>query len=336
MNDRSDLSDSHATTQPLVSVFVISFNQSAFVLETLDSVLSQTYENIQLVILDDCSQDNSRDIIKNWIDEHRVKCDFVVHTQNQGICRTLNEALSIARGKYISMTASDDTWFPEKLEREVALMEAASEDIGVVYSDACLADVSGRRLDGMFIARHREFTSPPEGDIFDVLVHGNFIPAHSALIRRKCFDVVGPYDERLKYEDWDMWLRIAAHFKYAFMPWPCGVYRVVPTSLMHQLNGPERRNEIATNNFIILEKCLAAPRTTPALRQKVATDLGRLAETMYALNGARRLSFLWRALRASWNRRLALMCLMCMVGLPYSAFMAFDAAHSSWRRRAVI
>ncbi len=313
---------------PLVSVFVVAFNHARFVVETLESVHAQTYRNVQLIIVDDCSEDNSRTVIENWIDARGVKCDFIAHTQNQGICRTLNEALSRARGKYISMIAGDDMWLPEKLEREIAILDAAPDDVGVVYSDAWQAAVNGDRLPGMFIEKHRTFATPPEGDIFEILAHGNFIPAHTALIRRGCFDVVGLYDERLRYEDWDMWLRIAAHFKYVFMPWPCGIYRVVPTSLVHRIGEPQFRNDRLSNDFIILHKCLSVSSITPTLRERLWADLCQLAEKMYSHRAPRRRHFVWRALQTSRNRRLTVMSVMCFLGVPYSVFAALDAVHS--------
>src|SRR5580704_8434369 len=104
-------------SNPLVSMIVVCYNQSRFVVETLESVKAQTYKPTQLVIIDDCSLDDSVTVIENWLRKNRIDCTFVRHKKNQGICKTVNEALSLARGKYLSPIASDDIWLPDKIAR---------------------------------------------------------------------------------------------------------------------------------------------------------------------------------------------------------------------------
>src|SRR6266508_3803591 len=99
---------------PLVTVFVGSYNQSRFVEECLDSVRHQTYPNLQIIIFDDCSKDNSVAVIDTWLKRHRLDWQFIPHSRNIGICASLNEVLRLARGKYISMVAADDVWQPDK------------------------------------------------------------------------------------------------------------------------------------------------------------------------------------------------------------------------------
>src|SRR4030088_2033773 len=91
----------------LVSTIVLSYNHCKYVLETLESVKAQTYQPTQLIILDDCSEDDSGAVIERWIQESNVDCTFIRHQKNQGICKSLNNALGVATGKYVSMVASD-------------------------------------------------------------------------------------------------------------------------------------------------------------------------------------------------------------------------------------
>src|ERR1035441_9874426 len=102
------------TANPLVSTIVLSYNQSRFVLETLESVKAQTYKATQLIIVDDCSLDDSVATIDHWLQESGIHCEFIRHKKNQGICKSLNEALAVANGKYISMVASDDVRSEER------------------------------------------------------------------------------------------------------------------------------------------------------------------------------------------------------------------------------
>jgi len=220
-------------SNPLVSIIVLSYNHSRFVLETLESVKAQTYRNTHLILIDDCSSDDSVSIIDGWLKQSGIDCTFIRHQKNQGICKSLNEALALATGKYISMVASDDLWLPDKIARQVDVMESQPDDVGVLYSDAFQIDEHGRDLHSMFIPHHRNPPNVPQGRILSTLLEGNFIPGMTTLVRRCCYDRVGLYDERLPWEDWDMWMRIARHYSFVYSPTPSAKYRIHHNSLSH-------------------------------------------------------------------------------------------------------
>jgi glycosyltransferase involved in cell wall biosynthesis len=222
--------DPKLETCPLVTVLIGSYNQSRFVEECLDSVKQQTYPNLQVIIFDDCSKDNSVAVIDSWLKRHRLDWQFIPHTRNIGICASLNEVLRLASGKYISMVAADDVWLPDKTSRQVEMMEQMPSDVGVLYSDAFQVNENGETLPQMFIEAYRKFVVPPEGFLFDVLWEGNFIPAMTTLIRRDCFTKVGRYDEDLCFEDWDMWMRISRKFRFVYENVPEARYRVISSS----------------------------------------------------------------------------------------------------------
>ena len=221
---------------PLVTAFVGCYNHSRFVEECLDSVRHQTYPNLEVIIFDDRSKDNSVAVIDTWLKKQRLDWQFVPHTKNIGICASLNEVLQLARGKYISMVAADDIWLPDKTARQVEMMERLPEDVGVVYSDAFQIDENGATLPQMFIEAQRNFAVPPKGLLFDVLLEGNFIPAMTTLIRRECFTQVGTYDEDLCFEDWDMWMRISRRFRFAYDKIPAAKYRIVSSSVVRTMS----------------------------------------------------------------------------------------------------
>ncbi len=219
------------TANPLVTIIVLCYNQTRFVVETLESVKAQTYTITELVIVDDCSSDDSVAVIDRWLRENKIPCNFIRHQKNQGICKSLNEALAATSGKYVSTIAADDIWLPDKIERQVALMESQPESVGVLYSDAFQIDESGRPLSGMYIGTHWKLSEMPRGQVLDTLLKFNFVPGLTALIRRRCYDTVGLYDEGLAWEDWDMWLRIAREYSFAYSPIPSAKYRVHNNSL---------------------------------------------------------------------------------------------------------
>jgi len=163
--------------------------------------------------------------------EHDIACDFNRHSINLGVCKSLNEALGLARGKFIAMLAADDVMMPDKIARQVRMMQDSPEDVGVIYSDALQIDEDGKLIPGMFIASCREFETPPEGFLFDQLWQGNFIPAMTTFIRSDCFEQVGRYDEDLCFEDLDMWFRISRKFRFIYDPVPAAKCRILATSM---------------------------------------------------------------------------------------------------------
>jgi glycosyltransferase involved in cell wall biosynthesis len=216
---------------PLVTVFTLVFNTGKYVIETLRSVRNNDYPSIQYIIIDDCSSDGeSASLVQRWIKDNNYPCTFIQHNENMGICKSINEVLQLAQGKYIFGVA-DDLIMPEKIQRQVELLESAPPEYGVVYSDAYLINGDGSPRPGTFIPMHREFANVPEGYIFDALLEGNFIPAMATLVKTECYDKVGHYDESLGYEDLDMWLRISKEYKIMFSDYISAKYRIHEESL---------------------------------------------------------------------------------------------------------
>ena len=197
-------------------MIVLSYNQARFVLETLESVKAQTYKTTELIIVDDWSTDQSVVTIESWLQKNGIECTFIRHQKNQGVCKSINDALAVAKGKYISMIASDDAWLPDKILQQVEIMENQPDQVGVLYSDAYQMDENGSPLPMLFIEAHRPFPKMPSGDIHKTVLEANFIPAMGTLIRSKCYKKVGIYDESLFFEDWDMWIRISREFEVIF------------------------------------------------------------------------------------------------------------------------
>lgn len=228
------------TTQldkPLVSTIALCYNQAKFAVETLNSIKNQTYANIELIIMDDCSTDNSVEVIENWIKETQYSCTFIKHDKNQGICKTLNEAFSHCKGQYLQIIACDDIMLPEKTAVQIELMKKQPENVAVVYSDAYLIKDDGSPHYGWFIQRRRQFTDAPDGYIYDDLLKGNFIPAMSTLIRSDVVRELGGWDNNLAYEDQDMWLRISKKYHFSFSQSPSVRYRVHNNNTTKKLSG---------------------------------------------------------------------------------------------------
>jgi|GEM_PF-410705 len=227
---------------PLVSVVTCSYNNSRFVIETLDSIKDQTYSNIELVIVDDCSTDNSVELINEWLKSYQGKYHFLRQDRNLGGSKPYNIGLRQAMGKYYCTVDTDDVLLPDKITNQVALLEATDDTVAAVYSDAWPMDVNGVKLEGKFIEQYRRFDVMPSGMIYETLLQGNFIPTMSLLVKRCVFDKLGLYDESLVYGDFDMWLRVARDYQILYSDTPSARYRIRPGSLTFTIKNWEYSN----------------------------------------------------------------------------------------------
>lgn len=252
-------------SNPAVSIICACYNQAAFIVESLDSLKNQTFQDFELIIWDDASKDNSVAIIEKWISENPgFRVQFVKHTTNKGICASLNECYRLSTGKYIQLLALDDILLPWKLEKHVTLLENSPESIGLLFTDAYIIDDDGRQYQNRFIAYHKRYLELESGNYFQQLVVDNFIPAMSVLIKRSVLEVVGPWDEQLVYEDYDMWLRIAKKYDFAFDAEPSVKYRMHANNSFKVL-----RPAMVMSTFKLLLKHSEVPEMNKRLRQEV-------------------------------------------------------------------
>ena len=210
---------------PLVSVVVPCYNHEKYVKETIESIINQTYKNIELIVIDDGSKDNSVQVIQEMADKHGFT---FVHRPNKGLSATLNEGIRLSKGKYFSAIASDDILMLEKIEKQVTFMEANPE-YGMCYGKIVYFEDT--------IEKTSEYpNSNKEGWVFDDLLnYGCFIPAPSTFIKKEVFKSVGGYDESLWIEDWDMWLRISKKYKIGFINEYFAFYRRHDSNISSQV-----------------------------------------------------------------------------------------------------
>lgn len=305
------------STTPLVTVIALCFNHARFVLECLESIRAQTFQDFELIVTDDKSNDNSPEIISDWLMRNYPQAKFIRHTENVGLCKTLNEAIRQSQGQFIAMIATDDTWEPNRLRAQLDMMSGCSEDVAVVYSDAYQMDETGKRLENSFLEAHGILGDPPQGMIFSRMADGNFIPAMATLIRRKALNNVGGYDETLTYEDFDMWLRLSDRYKFAFLPGKLANYRIVSTSIVRTIfNNPTPAH--AYSVFIIAEKWLKTNRLTAAQRKRWSVRQANAAYQLYRHEDNRAVGCLLKSFIATHSLRLFLLAITHAIGLTRS------------------
>jgi hypothetical protein len=307
---------------PLVSAVVLCYNHAPFVRECLDGVKAQNYANLELIINDDASKDNSVAVIEGWLKENQgMRCRFLRNRSNQGLCRSLNNALALTTGKYYCGTGADDVWFPGKLRHQVALMERLPDRVGVLYSDALRINEKGELLPPTFLEttlRNCQLTAPPQGNINLELWQANFVAPMTTLIRRKCFERVGAFDETKFAEDWDMWLRLSRVYDFVFSPEVSAKYRRVQSSIcnaqLDRLMDDENHTclkHLRSGEMEAREKAVAADR------------FYNLAVCSYERSTPRHKHNLMRALRFQPSAGLLLRCFLALCGVRAEHFIRF-------------
>lgn len=258
---------------PLVSVLVACFNHEPYLEQALDSVAAQTYGNLEIVIVDDCSTDGSVARIESWLARTAVPATFVANETNNGICSVLNDLLALSTGEYCVLLDTDDWLEPDRVQRHVEHFSGVGPEVAVVFSDAHMTDESGRPLNETFLEHTLSGQEVPiDGEVFDRLLSGCFFLTVGVTMRRSAVDDVGGYDETLAYDDYDMWLRLSHRFGFSYCDAVVANYRVIPSSMSHS---PQWLVPIADSTIRILIGWAACADVVgvASRRRRVATHL---------------------------------------------------------------
>lgn len=227
----------------LVSICIPCYNHEKFVRDCLESLINQTYQNIELILYDDCSKDKSWDIIKDY--EKKLKDRFsrlvlLRHERNLGLPGTLNQMIPLCNGQYIKIIASDDFLFPEYVELMVIKMQR-NRDIDVLFCNGI--SVKEESTYNNPVHKSVIYHKPVQIDnehIKERLYENCFIFAPSVILRKEVYNECGLYNEDVIFEDWEYWLRIACSkkFKFGYLDKILVYYRRNENS-MSSLMGPE-------------------------------------------------------------------------------------------------
>jgi glycosyltransferase involved in cell wall biosynthesis len=222
-----------AMTTPKVSVIIPNYNHEIFLVERIDSVLNQTYRDFEVILLDDCSKDNSRQVIQRY-QNHPLVQQTVFNEQNSGSTfKQWNKGVRLARGEYIWFAESDDVAEPDFLEVMVPVLDA-NPAVGVAKCQSRRIDVDGTRreiIESILEQRDwsQSFTMPGAADCVEQLKSGiSIFNASAALVRKKTYVEAGWADETFKMAgDWMAWVRILARSDFSYVAKPLNLWREV-------------------------------------------------------------------------------------------------------------
>ena len=202
---------------PKVSVIIPTHNRAEFLRSAITSVLNQTFQNFEILIIDDASKDHTREVLSNFKDT-RIK---VIHNPvSKGDAGARNVGVMNSNCEYIAFLDDDDEWLPEKLKIQTCFLDECPSEVGGICTD---------RFTIKEIGRIPLYTSSPESND---LSKRNFITTSSILLRKECFEKQGLFDETIPFcSDFDMWIRISKTYSFKVIKMPLVKYYIRGNSL---------------------------------------------------------------------------------------------------------
>jgi glycosyltransferase involved in cell wall biosynthesis len=221
---------------PLVSVIIPNYNYANFVCESIDSVLSQTYKNIEIIVVDDGSEDNSKEILKNYGNQIKV-----VFQKNAGVSAARNNGVKESKGDYLAFLDSDDIWLPEKIEKQVEVFQKKT-NLGIVH-------VGVKEIDGEGNAIETKLDGLSGWHSHELLLFSRSVVLGGGsgfMVSRKVFDEVEGFDLRLLTSaDWDLFYRISCHYQIEFVSEVLMKYRIHISNMHGNIARMEREMLLA-------------------------------------------------------------------------------------------
>ena len=208
---------------PLISVIIPTHNRGAILGRAIDSVLAQSYGNIEVIVVDDGSNDDSEAVVRSILD---ARLSYIRLDKNLGGAMARNIGIRAAKGEYIAFQDSDDEWVPDKLEKQLQVFDSPGKNFGVIYSGfLIIGDNYSRYMPPGSVEKK-------EGYIYEQLLMENFVGTPTLLVKKEVFDRVGVFDGSLpRYHDWELAIRMAAEYEFGFIDEPLVRVHASPVSI---------------------------------------------------------------------------------------------------------
>jgi glycosyltransferase involved in cell wall biosynthesis len=263
----------------LVSITVITYNSSKFVLETLESAKQQTYQNIELIISDDCSTDNTVDICKDWLEKNKgrfIRSEIITIDHNTGIPANCNRAIKACKGEWIKGIAGDDILLPN------CVVDCINYILDKPYIEFLFSKIDviakNEKLGEEFLSKVMNYSifNLSSNEQYKHLLHyGNCIPAATLFVRTKVIKALGGYDERIPLlEDYPMWLKVTKkNIKLYLLDKVTVMYRVSEQSISFSYNTKKCRQSLALCYTLYIYKSLAYKKTLWSIKHYIECKL---------------------------------------------------------------
>ena len=242
---------------PLVSIIVITYNSSKYVLETLKSAKAQTYQNIELIVSDDCSTDNTVEICRKWIEKNKerfVRTELITAEKNTGIPANCNRGVKAAQGEWVKLIAGDDTLKKEAIKNYINFISIHPE-CTLVHSSIEIYENIIKDENKQQMEIHSILTEKLNANTqFELLSLENLIYAPSVIIKKNLLEKLGGFDESIPLcEDWPFWLKATKNgFKFYYLDIPCANYRIHDSSTYSST----MNKNIFNSEFIKIDKII--------------------------------------------------------------------------------
>jgi glycosyltransferase involved in cell wall biosynthesis len=208
---------------PKVSIVIPTYNRAQYLVRAIRSVLDQSFQDFEIVVVDDASTDDTLQTVESFRDP-RIR--YLRHDINRKEAGSRNTGVQNSQGEYIAFLDDDDAWLPQKLALQADLLDKSSVKVGVVYCSFLKIDAESGKMLGLWTAEKR-------GNVWRSLSEKNWIGIPSTVVvRRECFDTLGLFDEGVEFGlDYDMWVRISTVYEFEFVKEPLVLRRVNHTRL---------------------------------------------------------------------------------------------------------
>jgi glycosyltransferase involved in cell wall biosynthesis len=263
-----------------VSIIIPTRNRHEFLRRAITSVLEQTYQDFELIVVDDASNDNTSQIVAEFKDP---RIGFVRHPHRKGGSAARNTGIANAKGRYLAFLDDDDEWLPEKLARQMAVLVAGPAELGCVYTGCVMVN----RASGKIFNQYRP---TKRGDLSHELLHENCVGSTSTmLLKRECLERVGGFDETLpSCQDYDLWIRIAQEFEFEVISEPLFKYYFQDRKISNNLDA-------LNTGLEMLAKKYSKPPLSKKFYSSRHLSLGVLY--CYAGNDQKAKKALWKAIK---------------------------------------
>lgn len=242
----------------LVSFIIISYNHATFIDDCMQAVLEQTYPDMEILYMDDASNDHSyerAEIYRDKLQQKYGRVIFYENTENRGVVKNLNKLIPMCRGKYVKFLAADDFMLPGGIQDMVDYL-VKNPKVEMVYTNGVYGDEKTHFQKDMSYGEMKKIYSqePPSGEkLFEQLYERDFITAPAVMLRKSIYDKIGLYDENIAVEDWDCYIRVALCGEIGYLDKCTVLYRFLSTSFSHSAD-PQRRVVMKKNELLLLEK----------------------------------------------------------------------------------